>query len=285
LFADTGDNWDVSGRTAKRYKRMKFGNSNLARTAALALAAGAAMPLFSHVPAFSRQPLAVSREALLCVSAPLRENEPNPVDPVILANNNDPASNFGDIGNAWELASGADCRTARGWGEGILGVIGMAALSADAAFNLVPGKAAASTAIKTGIKELAEAGGKALVKNADGIAQAAAKGVPTQFHHNVPKFLGGDADQVLTPLGKDIHGEFHSLLRANLKESGIPLNVGGRGGGAADWVRYFNANPGAQRAALDMVLDTARTIDYQRGTRLTHDVWQNILGGNFTIFP
>jgi hypothetical protein len=132
-------------------------NNGLARTAALALSAGAALPLLAFIPAANRQPLAVGGEARLCASAPSREHESDPVNPVILSKH-DAFGNFEGIGNAWELASGVDCRTARGWGEGSLGVIGMAALSAAAAFNLVPGKAAASTAIKTGIKELAEAG-------------------------------------------------------------------------------------------------------------------------------
>jgi hypothetical protein len=113
--------------------------------------------------------------------------------------------------------------------------------------------------------------------------------IVTQGHHPIPKFLGGNQQQLLTLLGPSVHNEFHLLLRKNLKDAGIPLNVGGRGGGAADWARYFNANPGSQRTALDAVLDSARSIDYKYGTQygpqVTRDFWQNVLDGNFQTFP
>ena len=81
---------------------------------------------------------------------------------------------------AWELASKADYGTLRGWGEGAVGLVGGVALTADAAFNLIPGKAAASAAIKTGAKEAVEFGAKAVAKTmtreASGeIAEKAAK--------------------------------------------------------------------------------------------------------------
>ncbi len=82
-----------------------------------------------------------------------------------------------------------------------------------------------------------------------------------------------------------VNREFHSLLGQNLKDSGIPLNVGGRGGSTADWMRYMNANPGMQRRAFDSVLDASRAIDAKHGTYITQDVWQNIMEGNFEVRP
>jgi len=117
-----------------------------------------------------------------------------------------------------------------------------------------------------------------------GRASDAAKGL-IHGHHPIPKFLGGDVDQVLTSLPKSVHTEFHELLQQNLKQAGLPLNVGGPGGGATDWARYFNANPGTQQAALDVVFDTSRAIDFKYGTHITHDVWQNTLEGNFQTLP
>jgi hypothetical protein len=104
-------------------------------------------------------------------------------------------------------------------------------------------------------------------------------------HHPLPKFLGGYADQVLSKLNPIVHKEFHSLLKQKLKQAGIPLNVGGRGGSARDWAMYMNANPGAQKAALNAVLDASRAIDKKYGTTITQKVWENIIAANFTAFP
>lgn len=97
--------------------------------------------------------------------------------------------------------------------------------------------------------------------------------------------MGGDAKQVLSKIDSGVHSELHSVLRQNLKDAGIPLNVGGRGGSAADWARYMNANPGAQRTALDAVLDASRAVDARNGTSITQDVWRNIMSDRFTPFP
>jgi RHS repeat-associated protein len=104
-------------------------------------------------------------------------------------------------------------------------------------------------------------------------------------HHALPKFLGGDVNQVLSKLDSNIHTEFHQLLGQDLKNAGIPLNVGGRGGSAADWARYMRVNSGAQRTAIDSVLNTSRAIDTKYGTQITQDVWKNIVDGNFTPYP
>jgi len=70
-----------------------------------------------------------------------------------------------------------------------------------------------------------------------------------------------------------------------LKDVGIPLNVGGRGGSTVDWTRYMNANPGAQRDAFDAVFDASRSMDVKYGTNITQDVWLNIMRGNFEVRP
>jgi len=101
-------------------------------------------------------------------------------------------------------------------------------------------------------------------------------------HHPLPKFLGGSDRQLLTNLDSKTHTEFHRLLQEKLKGAGIPLNVGGRGGSAADWARYMTANPGSQRKAFDAVLGAARAIDAKHGTTITQDVWNNIVGQRFT---
>jgi uncharacterized delta-60 repeat protein/RHS repeat-associated protein len=115
---------------------------------------------------------------------------------------------------------------------------------------------------------------------ASAIAETAA-----HIHHALPKFLGGNTAQVLSRLHPSVHGEFHSLLSQNLKRAGIPLNVGGRGGSYADWARYMNLNPGAQRQAFDAVLDASRAIDVKYGTNITQDVWTNIMQSNFRPHP
>jgi hypothetical protein len=104
-------------------------------------------------------------------------------------------------------------------------------------------------------------------------------------HHPLPKFLGGDASQLLSKLDPKLHTEFHQLLRQNLKDAGIPLNVGGRGGSAADWAQYMQFNPAAQRTAFDSVLNASRAIDTKYGTQITQDVWRNVMQGNFTPYP
>lgn len=116
-------------------------------------------------------------------------------------------------------------------------------------------------------------------------AETTAARVVTQRHHGLPKFLGGDAQQILSKLDQKIHSELHSILRQNLREAGIPLNAGGRGGSAADWARYMNANPGPQRTAFDAVLDASSAIDVKHGTNVTQDVWRNVMNGSFTPFP
>lgn len=68
------------------------------------------------------------------------------------------------------------------------------------------------------------------------------------------------------------------------------LSLGATGVGesiasAADWARYFNANPGAQARALDAVMEASRATDATFGTQITSSVWENLMQGNFTPYP
>ena len=117
-----------------------------------------------------------------------------------------------------------------------------------------------------------------------GAIRAAVRRVLEEGNHTIPRFLGGFSKQTLYKLPRSVHVEFHSLLRKKLKDAGM-LKVGGKGGSAADWARYFSANPGSQRKALDAVLDASREIDYKYGTKVTEAVWEHVLEGAFTAIP
>jgi hypothetical protein len=99
-------------------------------------------------------------------------------------------------------------------------------------------------------------------------------------HHSFPKFLGGNLKQILSELSPAIHREFHQLLRQNLKEAGFPLDAANAS--AADWARYFAANPGAQEAAVKALAKTSFAIDAKYGTSITQDLLNNIGAANFT---
>lgn len=101
-----------------------------------------------------------------------------------------------------------------------------------------------------------------------------------ELHHSLAQFLGGDFKQVLTKLPRSIHRELHRDLASTLRNAGMP-RVGGSGGSRLDWQRYMRANPGAQRQALDALLDVSRQIDMKHGTRVTSDLWDNIVNGRF----
>ncbi len=104
------------------------------------------------------------------------------------------------------------------------------------------------------------------------------------WHHALPKFLGGFNKQVLTKLTEKVHRAFHKQLRAELKKQGFHIPVGGRGGSANDWFRHFAANEGSQSRALQAVIDASRKIDKQYGTNILADVLKNIIGKKYAKF-
>ncbi len=105
-----------------------------------------------------------------------------------------------------------------------------------------------------------------------------------ELHHAIPKFLGGAIKQVRIPLKTAIHREFHSVLRQELRAAGFALNVGGRGGGRANWIRHFSLNSGSQRRAFDAVLNASRSIDAKYGTSITQSFWAHIMNKAFDPF-
>ena len=106
-----------------------------------------------------------------------------------------------------------------------------------------------------------------------------------QNHHPIPKFLGGNKNQIFSKLPKSIHKEFHSLLNKRLKHHGLPLPDRGPKGSTALWDRYMTSNSSSQRKAFDAVLDSARETDFNHGTDITSKFWENIMSGNFKMHP
>jgi RHS repeat-associated protein len=128
----------------------------------------------------------------------------------------------------------------------------------------------------------AEAGG-GLWKSFKGLFKKKCPPKAAQLHHPLPKFLGGEADQVLSTLDPGIHSELHELLRQNLQDAGIPLDAANTS--SAMWEQYLRSNPGAQRTAFDAVLSSSRAIDAKYGTQVTQDVWKSLVQGNLTPHP
>jgi RHS repeat-associated protein len=114
--------------------------------------------------------------------------------------------NASDIANAWKLTTGADYSTAQGWAEGTIGVVGMAALTVDAAGNLIPGKAAATTAIKTGVKETAEIITKTLAKEAAvTVAESTSKtGIKSLSEFQLKQALNVGVKESIHPIKEEI---------------------------------------------------------------------------------
>ena len=69
----------------------------------------------------------------------------------------------------------------------------------------------------------------------------------------------------------------------DLSDAGFPLDAASAG--KAEWARYFQGNPGSQNQALNVLLDTSRTIDANYGTQITQGIWQNVMQGNYTPRP
>ena len=102
-------------------------------------------------------------------------------------------------------------------------------------------------------------------------------------HHSIPKFLGGDLDQIISKkLDPAVHKELHDLLRQYLTQAGMPDAANTS---AQAWRNFFAANPGAQAKAFDAVLDASRKIDAKYGTQITQDFWKNLMQGNYTAHP
>jgi hypothetical protein len=83
-----------------------------------------------------------------------------------------------------------------------------------------------------------------------------------EWHHIIPRFLGGadDALQMLLPVEK--HREFHAILRTKLKEIGLE-NAGNWS--KADWARWMKAEAGNAEKALGKLMDACVEFDDRHG--------------------
>lgn len=95
----------------------------------------------------------------------------------------------------------------------------------------------------------------------DGIEEA------VENHHALPKFMGGAADQETIALRKSLHRGVHAVLHPALKDAGL-LNVGGKGGATADWLRYFDEVPGSREKAFQVLRNVYGEFDRIHGTAI-----------------
>ena len=86
-----------------------------------------------------------------------------------------------------------------------------------------------------------------------------------QGHHADPKFLGGLKDQILAPIFKSIHIDFHNELGSALKEAGF-LPIGGKAGSTEKWAEYFSKNPEREAEARSILRETTRKFDRRNNT-------------------
>ncbi len=107
---------------------------------------------------------------------------------------------------------------------------------------------------------------------------------PPQGHHPIPMYLGGNRNQPLASIPSGVHGALHRALDGALKDAGIPLNRGGRGGGYDAWARHFADNPGSQQKALDTVAGVTSQIDQAFGTNVSGVLNSNLLNNLFTRY-
>lgn len=51
------------------------------------------------------------------------------------------------------------------------------------------------------------------------------------------------------------------------------------------WANYMSSTLGNQRKVIDAVLEVAREIDFKHGTDIVSKCWENIVTGNFKVYP
>jgi hypothetical protein len=118
-------------------------------------------------------------------------------------------------------------------------------------------------------------------------AEIVAKFLATPFdsHHPLAKFLGGRQEQILAKIPREVHQEFHQVLREELRNVGLNLPIGGRTGSTVDWARYLGDDAARQGKAFDATLKASRAIDAKYGTEITQSVWTNLVGERFFVLP
>jgi len=132
--------------------------------------------------------------------------------------------NFDTIHEGWDLTKNADYGTWRGWGEGAIGVVGMAAGSIDGITNVATlgGKGAIEAPLKGGAKTL----GKDLVKSElkffeKKAGETAAKKLENKTAKSARDIVQEAADEAKKAVGEGKGGphgtKVHSELEKNLK--------------------------------------------------------------------
>lgn len=118
-------------------------------------------------------------------------------------------------------------------------------------------------------------------------AEITAKFLAEKFdrHHPLAKFLGGHPNQFLSRIPREVHHEFHRLLREELRAAGLNLPIGGVTGSTQKWIEYLGADSVRQRKAFDAILKASRAIDAKHGTEITSKVWENLTGQKFFLVP
>jgi hypothetical protein len=95
-------------------------------------------------------------------------------------------------------------------------------------------------------------------------------------HHSLPKFLGGDPDQLLSYLSREKHQELTDLIASRLEAVGLPVRKnGGRFISSAEWARILKDSDTRQKA-FNALADATREFDAANGTHVLHDLWSNI---------
>lgn len=135
---------------------------------------------------------------------------------------------------------------------------------------LPAGAGAARTAYRAA--EVTKAGVEQVTKFS---VESLTKGLGKEWHHAIPKFLGGLQQQLKFYLPKAQHTAFHKSLYANLKAAGMPM-AGLSKEAIAD---MFKNNAGMMDKSWNVLLDTARQFDKENGTNVVGAIWNSIMSG------
>ncbi|MEI6194022.1 MAG: polymorphic toxin-type HINT domain-containing protein [Verrucomicrobiota bacterium] len=95
-------------------------------------------------------------------------------------------------------------------------------------------------------------------------------------HHSLPKFLGGDPDQMLTYLSRAKHQELTELIASKLEQAGLQVRKsGGKFVSSSEWAAILKDDDAKQKA-FNALADATREFDQANGTKVMHDLWKNI---------
>jgi hypothetical protein len=91
-----------------------------------------------------------------------------------------------------------------------------------------------------------------------------------EFHHLLPKFLGGLENGKLALLDEVLHRQYHGGLLAALANAGLHRRRN------QSWKDFFEHNEGTLNTALDTLVTYTRNFDGQQGTSLLEHVMNAI---------